>query len=217
MIDFSKISGLTKQFPVDNDTIDVLENKLKFIFPRIYREILQQTNGFFTEDGVLIYGTDDILERNITLEVQDYAEGYVAIGDDGGDIVFLMRQDVDAKEVLAVGCGDMNPDNARKMSSDLIKWISNGCQIDEPQQITTPCYTDSYDVILASQPRGGAKDLLKLKNALGFDMSIAELLRGSKELPFLLMSSVPYGKTIKCIGELGELGKVLKLEKKILF
>jgi hypothetical protein len=211
MIDFSKISGLKKHHPVDNDKIDAVENKLNFIFPQIYREILQQTNGFFTEDGILIYGADDILERNITLEVKDYAKGYVVVGDDGGDIVFLMRQNIDAKEILAVDSGDMNPDNAKQMSSDLIKWIADGCKINKSQKITTHCYTDLYDVILASNPEGGSKDLLKLKNALEFDMPTAELLKGSKKLPFLLMSNVPYGKTIKCIEKLGELGKVLKL------
>lgn len=210
MIDFSKMSGIETHPPVGKDTIDAVENRLSITLPNAYREILHQTNGFLTEAGVLIYGTEDIIERNTTLEVNEYAEGYVAIGDDSGDIVFLMRQNIDAKEILAVGCGDMNIDNAKQISSDLITWVTDGCLI-KSQQSPLPCYTDLYDVILISNPQGGSKDLLKLKNTLEFDMPTAELLKGSKELPFRLMSSVPYGKTMKCIEKLGELGWVLQL------
>lgn len=209
MIDFSRISDLETHPPVGKDKIDAVENKLKITLPNAYRQILNQTNGFFTESGVLIYGTDDIIERNITLEVNDYAEGYVAIGDDSGDIVFLMRQNFDAKEILAVDCGDMNVNNAKQISSDLIKWVAEGCII-ELQQSPLPSYTDLYDVILISNP-GGMKELLKLKSTLEFDMPTVELLKGSKELPFRLMSNVPYGKTIRCIEKLGDLGRVLQL------
>ncbi len=38
-----------------------------------------------------------------------------------------MRQNIDAREIVAVDCGDMNIDNAKQISSDLITWVTSGC------------------------------------------------------------------------------------------
>ncbi|UNK30959.1 hypothetical protein MNO09_00130 (plasmid) [Bacillus sp. N5-665] len=49
---------------------------------------MKYTNGFSIGGGLIIYGTDDIIERNETWEVTEYANGYVAIDDDGSGKVF---------------------------------------------------------------------------------------------------------------------------------
>lgn len=46
-------------------------------FPKVYRELLKLTNGFESEEGVVIFGTDIIIGRNQTYEVSEYAQGYL--------------------------------------------------------------------------------------------------------------------------------------------
>jgi hypothetical protein len=46
----------------------------------------------------LDYGTDELVERNQTWEVDEHAKGYVTIGDNSGGKVFLMKIDITAKK-----------------------------------------------------------------------------------------------------------------------
>ena len=125
---------------------------------------------------------------------------------------FLMLQDTDAKEVLVVDSGDMNPHNAKVITSDFINWIEDGCPYRESEnESIAKLHSDFCDIILINAPDGGLKDMLQLKSILGLDMPPGELLKGSKSLPFLLVKSFPYGKAKKLIEKLGVLGKVLKL------
>ncbi|WP_338651466.1 SMI1/KNR4 family protein [Lysinibacillus sp. Y5S-8] len=87
-------------------------------------------NGLSFTNGVLIYGTVELLERNETWEVAEYAKGYIAIGDDGGGMVFLMNRQGEDGHVFAVDCGDMNPQHATLITSDLNKWLQDGCQLE---------------------------------------------------------------------------------------
>jgi hypothetical protein len=61
-------------------------------------------------------------------------------------------------------------------------------------------------------PAGGAKDLLTMKKVLETDISIGELLQGSKQPPCVVMRNVPYAKAIARIEKLGPLGEILRLE-----
>lgn len=210
MIDLSKISNLTKNPSASDSGIDAVENEMGAKLPKAYRELLRVADGFLTGKGVAIYGTEDIIERNETWEVEEYAKGYVAVGDDSGGTVFLMSKNIDAKELFAVDSGYMDPEGATLVTSDFTKWVADGCRINEPGS-KVQSYPDTCDVILVASPAGGSKDLLTIKNTLGLDMPIGELLKGSKNLPFLLMKGAPYGKTVTCLEQLGDLGKVLKL------
>ena len=60
-------------------------------------------------------------------------------------------------------------------------------------------------------PDEGLKDLVKIKSVLGIDISTADLLNASKNLPAILVKRYPYGKAKKLIEKLGSTGKVLKL------
>ncbi|MCY7704718.1 SMI1/KNR4 family protein [Bacillus safensis] len=79
---------------------------------------------------MLLYGTEDIAERNATWEVQQYASGYVAIGDDGGGQVFLMRLAEEEKKVWIVDAGVMDPQHAELVAEDLFSWVNEGCFIE---------------------------------------------------------------------------------------
>ncbi|MEC1552058.1 SMI1/KNR4 family protein [Bacillus haynesii] len=212
MIDLSMVSDLIKNTPASESEIQESEDILQAKLPNVYKDLLRNTNGFSIGGEVAIYGTEDIVERNETWEVDEYARGYVAIGDDGGGNVFLMLQNEKETEVLIVDSGDMDPSHATVITSDFIEWVNSGCIIRESEQKIISEPPDTCNIVLAKPIDGGLKDLIKIKNILGIEISTADLLKGSKNPPYLLMERFPYGKAKKLIEKLGPIGTVLSLE-----
>lgn len=66
--------------------------------------------------------------------------------------------------------------------------------------------------IVLSKPVDGLKDLIRIKNALGLELSAKELLANSKNLPFTLVNNIPYGRAEKILMNLGELRENLELQ-----
>ncbi len=81
MINLSNVSGLIKNKPANDIEIQEIEDVMKVKLSNVHKDLLKYTNGFSIGGGLIIYGTDDIIERNETWEVVEYANGYVAIGD----------------------------------------------------------------------------------------------------------------------------------------
>ncbi|KFM95588.1 SMI1-KNR4 cell-wall family protein [Bacillus clarus] len=181
---------------------------MKIKLPNVYKDLLKYTNGFSIGGGLTIYGTEDIIERNETWEVTEYANGYVSMGDDGSGNVFLMLQGADAKEVLVVDSGDMDSNHATVITLDFSEWVNTGCLNEKIQKIEVE-FPDTCNIVLVETPNGGLKDLVKIKSVLAIDISTGDLLKGSKNLPFTLVKKFPYGKTKKLIEKLGPVGVVL--------
>ncbi|PRS79238.1 SMI1/KNR4 family protein [Bacillus sp. GBSW2] len=130
MINLFQIQNLNMKEPASEIHIKEAEAELNLIFPYVYKTLLKQTNGCSIGGDVLLYGTEDIAERNATWEVYQYASSYVAIGDDGGGQVLLMRLVEDEKKVWIVDAGVMDPQHAELMTGNLLKWVSEGCIIE---------------------------------------------------------------------------------------
>lgn len=111
---------------VDDNEINKVEVEMGLKFPKRFRELLTLTNGFETEEGVSIFGTDMIVERNQTYEVSEYAQGYLAVGSNGGGKFYLMSANFESTELLQVDAGVMNPEFASLVSMDFVEWINNG-------------------------------------------------------------------------------------------
>ncbi|MEK4792019.1 SMI1/KNR4 family protein [Bacillus sp. FSL W8-0645] len=126
MVDLPQIPGLIINNPETDINIKKAESQLNMVLPDAYKNLLKQTNGCSIGGDVLLYGTEDITERNATWEVQRYAGGYIAIGDDGGGQVFLMRQTKEEKLVWVVDAGVMVPQHAELITEDLLTWMSEG-------------------------------------------------------------------------------------------
>ncbi|MED1093680.1 SMI1/KNR4 family protein [Bacillus paramycoides] len=208
MIDLFKVPGLIKNNPVSDIEIQKLEELMKIELPSVYKDLLRYANGFSIGGGLTIYGTEDIVERNETWEVTEYASGYVSIGDDGSGNVFLMLQGVDVKEVFVVDSGDMDPNHATVITLDFSEWVNTGCLNEKIQKIEVE-FPDTCNIVLVETPNGGLKDLVKIKSVLAIDISTGDLLKGSKNLPFTLVKKFPYGKAKKMIEKLGPVGVVL--------
>ncbi len=67
------------------------------------------------------------------------------------------------------------------------------------------------DIVL-TKPLDGQKDLIKIKNVLGLDLSMKELLTGSKNLPFILVKNISNGRAQNKLKKLGELSEKLELD-----
>lgn len=122
-----KIKGIEKNEVAKDFEITEAEKELNFKIPKEFVKLLKLSNGFSCDSGILIYGTSELAEKNRDYEVEEYASGYIAIGDDGGDYVFLISKNEKDKKVLAVDGGDMNPEDSELVSNSLEEWIEHEC------------------------------------------------------------------------------------------
>ncbi|WP_404348136.1 SMI1/KNR4 family protein [Sutcliffiella horikoshii] len=209
MMDLSKVPNLIKNSAALKSEINNVEQELGLTLPKVYKDLLKVSNGFSSGGGLVIYGSDDIVERNETWEVKEYAEGFIAIGDDGGGNVYLMSQNEKAEDFLIVDAGEMNPTHASKAPINFIDWINSGCPGMEERNFGFP--TDTCMVVVEKVLDNGMKDLIKLKNLLGLEVTTSQLMYGSKNTPYVLASDFPYGKAKKLVEKLDSNNLVIKL------
>ena len=198
------LNGLVLMPSANCNQLLKIQNELNAILPNGYKDLLKFSNGLTTEAGVVIYGTEDIVERNETWETKGYAQGYIAIGDDSGGRVFLMHQGEEEKAVLIVDSGDMTIKHSYLVTSDIGQWVNGGFSIELDKTETDDSINRSEycKVVLVDATEGGLKDLLKIKKVLGLSMTTADLLKGTKNLPFTLADEYPYGKAKKLLEKL---------------
>lgn len=213
MINPQALSSFNLYPAVDDNVIKEAELEMGLKFPKVFKELLKVSNGFETQEGVAIFGTDSIKERNQTYEVSEYAPGYVAIGSSGGGKFYLMGAKEDATEVIQVDTGVMNPQFASLVDEDFLNWINNGAiNIDLLEEEEESDSEPLCDVVLVHPLRGGATDLKKIQEVFTIKKGLFDLLKGSKQLPFVLMKDLPVQVAEKNMKELGELRELLKLE-----
>lgn len=123
-----------------------------------------------------------------------------------------MSAKVNSTELLQVDAGVMNPEFASLVSEDFIKWINNGAMnIDLLEEEDEEDNRQLCNLILVHPLKGGATDLKKIQEVFNIKKGLFDLLKGSKELPFVLMKDIPIDEAKKNIKALGELGELLKL------
>lgn len=127
MIDFSRVLLQEVADAATMDDATNTESVTGFVLPHSYKKLLGIANGFYTSDGVIIYGLDELKERNETHETAFYAPGCIAIGDDSGGYVLIMRQIVDSTSLFKVDVGDMTEQSFQLVSNDFTQWVINGC------------------------------------------------------------------------------------------
>lgn len=70
---------------------------------------------------------DDIYERNETFQVQEYAPGYLAIGDDSAGRSIVL--DLKTENVLIVDQSSMDPDDMEKIADTIGEWLQSNCRL----------------------------------------------------------------------------------------
>lgn len=102
MFDLTAIKHLIKAYPPASlDDIAKAEEELSLVIPDVYKDFLQAANGAVLNFSVL-YGTESLAGMNRAYEVQQYAPGYISIGNDGGGYHILMKAGKPEKEFRMV-------------------------------------------------------------------------------------------------------------------
>lgn len=183
--------------------ISDFESRYKMVIPVSYKEFLQNENGISFNGGTILYSLDELKQMNDDLQIQEYQPNYLAIGDDGGGLVFLMRQEVDAEEVICVDMSDYDIDSLICKIDNFTDWYKDGCKIYKETQEDNRL-SEAGDIFLIKEPKNGMKDLIKIKQAFSMDISTSQLLALSKELPCMVIKDIRYAKAIKLMEKVGQ-------------
>lgn len=189
------------------------EKKCDLILPNEYIEFLTENEGYFG-DIAKIYDINELEERNESMQINIYFKNYIAIGDDGGGLMFLMKQERKSKEVIIVGMGVAELSSPELIINDFTEWYMNGFPIDEGDSEENIFLAEYVDIVLLKTPEGGVKGLLKIKAGLRLQNSAKELLDMTKKLPAVLVNNVTRIKAQKLISatELEELFELRKCD-----
>ena len=178
---------------MDKKTIDIFETKYKYELPTVYKELLLKYDGISLDNGCMFYSLEELDDVNKELQVDIYQPDTVAIGNDGGDLVFLMKQEKETKTVYLVDASDYDLESPYQIIQDFNEWMEKGCEIEDidGEDIRGVDYGDLY---LIKMPKEGVKGLVTIKRAFNLEMSTGELLQKSKNLPTKLLSNITSSK-----------------------
>ena len=197
--------------PAKLDEIKKVEISLGYTLPKVYKQLLQKSNGLSVENGIEIFDTELVVEMNIEYQVSKYASGYIAIASNGGGKFILMKADENSLVVLQVDSGALNPKYATIVNESFIEWINDGAknidleEEDEEEELGS--------LILIEAPKNGSSDLRIIEEAFDIQYRAFDILKGYKNVPFVLTENVVINEALKKIKSMGELGKLLKVEK----
>lgn len=178
--------------PVTDEELHVAQSQLAVQFPNDYAELLRASNGISLNSGGIIYSSGQLVERNMTYEVFQYAPGMLAIGDDGGGKLILISLKLSTSSaVYFVDSGALGAVIPSMANSSLETWANVGFPLQVSTGEESPDFGDLY---LVAIPAEGVKSLLGIKDVLGINLSLLDMNRGTQSLPFLLAARVPFGK-----------------------
>ena len=183
--------------------MDDFENKYKLTIPIQYREFLRNKNGISFDGGTILYSLEELKQMNDDLQIQKFQPDYIAIGDDGGGLVFLMKQEHDAKEVFCVDISDYDIETSFCRLENFTEWYEDGCNICAPVS-NEDKLSQIGDVFLIKAPKNGVTDLVKIMKYFSLDIPMVQLLSLSKELPCRLISGISHAKAITLITKVGQ-------------
>lgn len=187
-----------------------IDKALKGIdLPQCYLKLIKKVNGFIDEKGIKIYSANEIKERNQTFEVDKYLPGYVAIGDDSGGNLLIMKACSSAKKVYISDSGSLILDESEDvLTCDFEEWIENGCSLLEEKTSGT----DSCKVILVRMPKGGAKDLLKIKKIFNCNIPMKEMLLAARNNSLVIAENITVSKANVLIKKLEDAAEFVQIK-----
>lgn len=175
------------------EKINTFEREYKYELPLVYKEFLCKYDGLSLDNGCTFYSLEELDDVNKELQVDIYQPDTVTIGNDGGDLFFLMEQEEETKTVYLVDAGDYDLETPYQIIQDFNEWLEKGCEIEDidGEDIRGVDYGDLY---LIKMPKEGVKGLVTIKRAFNLEMSTGELLQKSKNLPTKLLSNITSSK-----------------------
>lgn len=190
---------------ISQEQIVEFENNYGYTIPGQYQDFLKQHDGYLFDNGVRLHELSDLKEMNDCLQVKMYQPEYMAIGDDSGGLIFLIKQETDAKEVFVVDICDYDLESAFYKIDEFKSWFEQGCIIPQKYNDADSPKGKNGDVYMIKLPANGIKDLTKIKKIFAIDIATSELLKLSKELPCKIASNITYAKACKLMQEFGQI------------
>lgn len=191
-MNISNIQGIdSRNSPITNLELKVVSDQLGGDLPTGYIDLLRISNGFDTIDGLLIYSSNEVFERNETFHVQINFPGYIAIGDDSGGSAVVIKLNVKSSPVYTVGHGAILKEDMECIADSIEAWVEDGCQTTVSNEEVD---VDIVDIYLESVPENGMKDLLIIKKELGLIEGLSTLKDAMSNTPTCILKSVPYFK-----------------------
>lgn len=187
--------------------ISEVEKKLCMIIPKVYRDFLLENKNMDFNDGVL-YDIDSIEERYITLEFNKYAPNYIPIGNDNGDYELVMKSGISVTKFGFLEQGSIGVLEPEHLQS-FIQWYKSGhdFSFDVEDDID---WSKNVQVILTKCPQNKVRTMMIIRNALGLDAPISELLSVANKTPCILTDNLS-AATAKSIIEKFHLDEWLKI------
>lgn len=111
-------------------TIKAIERHFGKQVPTAYALFLSISPEMLRDDGLLLYDADCIVERNHTLGVQRYVRDFLAVGDDSGGRLVVVRFDDPSGRPFLVDGGalvpNIPPSLLKPVSDSWLEWESAG-------------------------------------------------------------------------------------------
>lgn len=121
-------SALREKFtlrpPASRSVIAREEKEYGRSLPREYVELLQVSDGMYTDGNLSILGAEGVVQRNLDYEVQVYLPGFFMIGDDGGGNAILLN--LGDRRIYEVGMGVMDEESMVLSAGSLDELLALG-------------------------------------------------------------------------------------------
>lgn len=183
------------------------ENFLRYL-PQIY---------FLLKDAIIennfnihFYNLCEIYERNITFEIDVYAENYIAFADDNGDKVYLISKSNENHNIYMSDIGESNIDETCVVASSVEDFISRFSSIND-DEIEKYC---DINWINLNNEAFDTKCLLDIKKTMKLSNSVGEILMLSKHLPQIVKRNIRVSVAEKMLLKLDGLASMFEIIEK---
>ncbi|MBE94271.1 SMI1/KNR4 family protein [Marinobacter sp.] len=123
------LSSLELNDPASIDEIENAEKTLEVTLPSSYKEFLRTSNGAEGDIGenfyLMLWKVDELAELNEAYGVDEFAEGLLLIGSDGGDIAFGFDKRTAMMNIIAVPFIGMSLEEVKRAGGDFVDFLKN--------------------------------------------------------------------------------------------
>lgn len=127
----------------------------------------KKNNGALFNDLLLIYSIDEIADRNSTFEIDIYFKQMIAIGDDsGGRVILIKKNGKDGFFLVDIGSASLENSEQFESFEDVLRHlISEKVDIEE----------DLGDIVTIGACKPTPEEVLGVKKMLGVGFSVTQL------------------------------------------
>lgn len=128
---------------------------------------MEKNNGALLNDQILIYSTDDIVERNSTFEIDEYFKKMIAIGDDsGGRAILIKKNGKDGFFLVDTGSPSRESSEQFESLEDVLRHLLS--EKDDARE-------DFGDIVTIGACKPTLEEVLGVKKMLGVCFSVTQL------------------------------------------